>query len=236
MFGSVVGKVTTMPLISTMPLHDRYPVSDPRNTWNGAIIRGSDGVYHLYNPIYPAGELGGSTTMLHGTSNSIAGPYEWGKQPDITITPKVMTAFDGPKSVVYTDPSTNKTKYSLWLGGGVYLADSLDGPFTKLVNFKYPGSNPAPVWYKGAFYHTNSPCMKIYTTPHLVSGAKWVEYGSIDHSVLPEGWLAEVNSVRYRYYALHSSCYMYCKSNDNKKLHLMRDNNNHRSNDILVIN
>ena len=96
-----------------------YPESDPRNTWNGAIIRGPDGVYHLYNPIYQEGTLGGTTTLLHGTATNVTGPYDWGKQPDIKISP--LGAFNGPKSVVYTDPVTNKTKYSLWLGGGVYV-------------------------------------------------------------------------------------------------------------------
>jgi hypothetical protein len=55
----------------------------------------------------------------------------------------------------------------------------------------YPGSNPAPLYYNGAFYVTNSPCQTVYTTPRLVTGAKWATYGSIDHSVLPENWLAE---------------------------------------------
>lgn len=41
-----------------------YPESDPHNTWNGAIIQGTDGVYHLYNPLYPAGSLGGTTTLM----------------------------------------------------------------------------------------------------------------------------------------------------------------------------
>jgi hypothetical protein len=33
-----------------------YPESDPRNTWNGAILCDSEGVYHLYNPLFPVGE------------------------------------------------------------------------------------------------------------------------------------------------------------------------------------
>ena len=113
-----------------------YPESDPRNTWNGAILE-ADGVYHLYAPIYDEGTLGGTTTMLHGTADAIAGPYSWGQEPDITIP--LLPEFDGPKSVVFTEASTNKTKYSLWLGGHVYLADSAAGPFTLLEGFKYPG-------------------------------------------------------------------------------------------------
>jgi hypothetical protein len=187
-----------------------YTESDPRNTWNGAIIRNAaDGVYHLYNPIYPAGSLGGTTTvttysvvascllalltccaqMLHGTAKDVTGPYTWGKKPDIAIGH--LGSFDGPKSVVFNDPETNKTKYSLWLGGGVLLSDSVDGPFTKLEGFTYPGNNPAVLWHNGAFYFTNSPCETIYTTPRLVAGAKWAEHGRVNHSVLPENWIAE---------------------------------------------
>ena len=58
-----------------------YPESDPRNTWNGAIIRGEDGGYHLFSPIYKAGTLGGTTTMLHGTSANVTGPYQVGRPP-----------------------------------------------------------------------------------------------------------------------------------------------------------
>ena len=73
------------------------------------------------------GELGGTTTLMHGTADNVTGPYLWGKQPDITIP--MLGAFDGPKSVIYPDSSTNKTKYSLWLGGNVYLSDSAAGKY-----------------------------------------------------------------------------------------------------------
>lgn len=46
----------------------------------------------------------------------MTGPYEWGVQPDIEI--EELGAFNGPKSVVFNDSDTNKTIYSLWLGGG----------------------------------------------------------------------------------------------------------------------
>lgn len=164
-----------------------YRESDPRNTWNGAIIRGPDGVYHLYNPIYPVGMLGGTTTMLHGTAENVTGPYLWGKQPDITIAN--LAAFDGPKSVVFAENGT--TVYSLWLGGGVLLADNLYGQFKKLEGFTYPGANPAPLWHNDGFYFTNSPCMHVYTTPRLVAGAKWTVLGSIDHTGVPINWIAE---------------------------------------------
>ena len=57
---------------------DLFPQSDPRNTWNGAIIRGPDGVFHLYNPVYKPGSLGGAsngpTSMMHGTATAVTGP------------------------------------------------------------------------------------------------------------------------------------------------------------------
>ena len=74
-----------------------YPESDLHNSWNGAIIRATDGVYHLYNPLYPAGSLGGATALKHGTAANITGPYTWGEQPDIAIP--LLPEFDGPKSV-----------------------------------------------------------------------------------------------------------------------------------------
>jgi hypothetical protein len=45
-----------------------YNSSDPRNTWNGPIVTGPDGTYHLYDPIYKVGSLGGPTAILHGQS------------------------------------------------------------------------------------------------------------------------------------------------------------------------
>lgn len=168
-----------------------FPYPEKGNTWNGAIIRApEDGLYHLYNPLYPKGELGGTTTMMHATSPNITGPYAWGKYPDIILDTS-LGAFNGPKSVVFPDPITNKTKFSLWLGGGVYLADSPNGPFERLKGFAYPGSNPAPWWHNGTFYFTNSPCQTVYSTPRLVAGAQWSVHGKIDHTGVPEGWIPE---------------------------------------------
>lgn len=63
-----------------------------------------DQVYHLYNPVYPAGSLGGATALRHGTAANITGPYTWGKQPDIAIP--LLGEFDGPKSVRPWQPTT----------------------------------------------------------------------------------------------------------------------------------
>ena len=103
-----------------------YPATDPHNTWNGAIMQDSaSGVYHLYNPLFPPGELGGTTVLMHGTADNVTGPYAWGKQPDITIP--MLGSFDGPKSLIYPDSKTNQTKFSLWLGGNVWVADNAAG-------------------------------------------------------------------------------------------------------------
>merc|ERR1712166_628457 len=170
-----------------------YTESDPRNTWNGAILRGtdefSDGLYHCYNPLFPPGELGGTTTLMHGTATNITGPWKWDPKMDIAIP--LLGAFDGPKSVVFTEDG--KTRYSLWLGGNVYLADSAAGPFTMLAGFKYPGHNPAPLFHNGSFYTITSMSGSIMTTPRLVSGAQWTQWTSLAAArpLVPKDWLPE---------------------------------------------
>ena len=51
----------TMAFAATTPAAGKnlYNSSDPRNTWNGPIVTGPDGVYHIYVPIYKVGSLGG---------------------------------------------------------------------------------------------------------------------------------------------------------------------------------
>jgi len=166
-----------------------YNTEDPHNTWNGAILRGSDGVYHCYNPLYPSGELGGTTTLMHGTATNITGPFVWDSEMDITIP--LLGPFDGPKSVVFTEGAN--TRFSLWLGGNVYLADSAAGPFTMVEGFTYPGHNPAPLYHNGSFYTVTSMGGSIMTTPRLVSGANWTEWAPLReaYSLVPKDWLPE---------------------------------------------
>ena len=160
------------------------------NTWNGAILRGTDGVYHCYNPLFPAGELGGTTMLMHGTAANVTGPYNWGAMDNFITIPE-LGAFDGPKSVVYTEDGA--TKYSLWLGGNVYVAHSAEGPFVRVKGFRYPGHNPAPLFHNGSFYTITSMGGSIMTTPKLVSGAKWTEWTSLSaaYKLVPAGWLPE---------------------------------------------
>eukprot|EP00912_Choanoflagellata_sp_UC4_P002185 UC4_evm1s1384 len=165
-----------------------FPESDPRNTWNGAIIRSDDGIFHLYNPLYPAGALGGTTTLMHGTSSSITGPYSFPKEDYITIPE--LGPFDGPKSLKFTDEK-NSTKYSLWFGGRVYLANKVEGPFEVIDDFRYPGHNPAPLFHNGMFYNIESMESGIFSTDKLEPGAKWSKYASISQDKVPSTWIPE---------------------------------------------
>ena len=59
----------------------RYNISDPRNTWNGPIVKDPlpGGKFHLYNPLYNVGSLGGPPTVLHGIADDVYGPWDWHK-------------------------------------------------------------------------------------------------------------------------------------------------------------
>jgi|EP01044_Picomonas_judraskeda_P007364 hypothetical protein len=50
--------------------------SPPSNTWNGPIVGPeSDGLYHIYVPLYQSGSLGGAKQIKHGLATHPAGPY-----------------------------------------------------------------------------------------------------------------------------------------------------------------
>ena len=36
-----------------------------------------DGTYHMYVPLYPAGELYHPVSLLHGTASNRFGPWSW---------------------------------------------------------------------------------------------------------------------------------------------------------------
>jgi len=153
-----------------------YNASDPRNTWNGPLVA-AGGLFHLFVPLYPAGSLVTPTSTLHGVAAAATGPFDWASRPQLPL------ADENPAFVVYTDAATSKTVYSLWLGGMVRLADSVEGPFVPVAG--YPGGNPAPVFHDGAFYMTNQATLQIFTTPVIKPGAVWTVHANISHDALP---------------------------------------------------
>jgi len=157
-----------------------YNTSDPRNTWNGPIVQGPDGKYHLFNPIYKVKSLGGPTAVLHGIADAATGPYDW------DMLPSFHTGGENPAFLTYKDVDTAKTVYSLWIGGRVWLADSLYGNFTD-SGFQYPGGNPAPIYHKGVFYMTNQKTFSIFATEKIGAGATWEVYSNVSHDNVPAG-------------------------------------------------
>eukprot|EP00927_Polykrikos_kofoidii_P038148 TRINITY_DN32432_c0_g1_i1.p1 TRINITY_DN32432_c0_g1~~TRINITY_DN32432_c0_g1_i1.p1 ORF type:complete len:369 (+),score=31.04 TRINITY_DN32432_c0_g1_i1:76-1182(+) len=150
-----------------------YTEDDTRNTWNGPIVE-LNGKYHFYNPLYVQGSLLESNTVLHGIADSIEGPYSWDSLPQIDGGSKSNPAF-----VVFPGEGNNAT-YSLWMSSGSTLvADSPFGPFTPVVG-AFGGSNPAPLYHKGAFYVTTQQTKKIWTAPSLLG--PWTVFADIDLS------------------------------------------------------
>lgn len=149
------------------------------NTWGGPIMTAPDGTYHLFSPLYRNGSLSGPTTMKHGVATVVTGPYDWTTYADLPLTG------ENPAAVAYVDPATGKKVYTLWVGGGVLVADSPASPFVAVAGFSYPGGNPAPIYYKGAWYLTNQKTLQIFTTPRLVAGAQWTVFSNISHAELP---------------------------------------------------
>ena len=153
-----------------------YNLTDPRNTWNGPIVAGPDGTFHLYDPIYKVGSLGGPTSVLHGTADVVTGPWDWTSRPGISTE-----GGENPAFVVFQDPEQhNKTVYSLWLAGKVRTAASPDGPFVEAVEggWRYPGGNPAPLYHEGAFYLTNQKTAEVWTAPRV--GGNWTVFAEIE--------------------------------------------------------
>jgi hypothetical protein len=142
------------------------------NTWNGPIVRDSEGLYHLYDPVYKHGSLWSVLYVAHGTSSSPTGPYDWSKEANISST------IINPAALVFPDATTGAPVYSLWVGGDIFTSSSADGPFAK--SYKNPmGSNPAPAFYKGNFYLTDQRTTQVLTTSSLDS--PWVIFGNISH-------------------------------------------------------
>lgn len=149
-----------------------------RNTWNGPIVTALDGMLHTFVPIYKVGSLGGPTSILHGVATVATGPWDWSR-PDLPTQ-----GGENPAFVTFTNNS-GATIYSMWMGGTVRLATTLDGPFAPIPNFKYPGANPAPILHKGTWYLTNQATSQVYATEHLAPGSTWHTFSEIDHRAFP---------------------------------------------------
>ncbi len=160
---------------------DLYDISDPRNTWNGPIVRDSEGKFHMYNPLYNVSSLGGPPLVMHGLADTVYGPWDWHSLP-----PVCEHCGENPAALVYRN-AAGESVYTIWIRGHVWTSDSAQGPFTE-TNFKYVGGNPAPIYHNGAFYLTNQGTTAIYTTPSLDPEAgNWSVFASVDHSNVPPG-------------------------------------------------
>jgi len=148
--------------------------SSEQNTWGGPALTGADGKIRLYVPLYKKGSLGDVTAILRGLAETITGPFTWVVQPEL---PGAIN----PAAVAYAD-DTGALKFTLWLGGKVYVSASPDGPWTP-SGATYPGGNPAPVYTKGAWYLTNQATAQVWTSPRL--GAAWTVFANLSHAALP---------------------------------------------------
>ena len=154
-----------------------WNVSDVRNTWNGPIMQGADGKFHIFVPIYVQGSLSKATSTKHGVADVVTGPWDWTSQPDL----QTAGAYN-PAAVVF--PGVDGAPvYSLWLGGSILAASTPYGPFTAISGATYVGGNPAPIYHNGAFYMTNQATEQVFMTPKL--GSPWSVFANISHAALP---------------------------------------------------
>jgi hypothetical protein len=140
------------------------------NTWNGPIVQ-VDSTFYMFNPLYKRGSLLQTQDMMLGSAENITGPYTW----------KSMNKNFGsnPASVKYLDPETKKIKYSLWVGGLIYVSDSITGPFE--IIGKGPGSNPSHVHHNNIWYAVTQSTNEILTSNNL--GDSWTKFSSIDAKI-----------------------------------------------------
>ena len=144
------------------------------NTWNGPIVTGADGTYHLFDPVYAHASLWTVLYYAHGTASSVAGPYDWS-------SPNISSNAINPAALVYPDAATGAPVYTLWIGGDILVASSAAGPYTKTYSNPAP-SNTAPAYYKGAFYVTDQDTSQLLTATSLKG--PWTKFSSINHPAL----------------------------------------------------
>eukprot|EP00038_Savillea_parva_P028356 m.64540 g.64540 ORF g.64540 m.64540 type:complete len:280 (+) comp8232_c0_seq1:48-887(+) len=109
---------------------------------------------------------------LHSTltTHDRYGPWTW--ENITTITPGI-----NPGALLYTDETTNKLVYSVWVNGDIYVASEPSGPF-KIVGQSGQRVNASPLRYNGTFFATGSKGDIIMSAPSLVG--PWTNFSSID--------------------------------------------------------
>lgn len=144
------------------------------NTWNGPIIRGADGTYHLFDPVYEHASLWKVIHYAHGTAAKIEGPYDWSG-------PNISSTAINPAALVFPDATTGKLVYSLWIGGDIWVAADAAGPYVK--TFKNPaGGNTAPAFSDGFIYATSQSTTAVVRATGLAG--PWEHWASIPHPKL----------------------------------------------------
>ena len=151
------------------------------NTWNGPMVVDS-GTYHMYVPLYPAGELYHPVSVLHGTAPARFGPWTWGNLTAVEVS-------INPGALQYVDPADGRTmRYTLWVSkpdggtlGKVYTSTSAGGPFVEIPNSNSTGCsiNPSPLMVDGAFYCTGQKGDTLMTANRIEG--PWTEHASIPH-------------------------------------------------------
>jgi hypothetical protein len=148
--------------------------SENLNTWNGPIIQGSDGKYHLFDPVYEHASLWKVIYYAHGTASKIEGPYDWS-------SPNITSSAINPAALVFPDAKTGKMIYSLWIGADIYVAADAAGPYAKKYKNPMP-SNTAPAFLNGSIFATNQGTTEIKTATSLAG--PWSTFSNIKHPKL----------------------------------------------------
>ncbi len=141
------------------------------NTWNGPIMRGVDGVFHLFDPVYEHGSLWHVKYYAHGNAANIEGPYNWSN-------PTIASTIINPGGLTFKNETTGKMVYSLWMGGDIYVSDDADGPYASM--YKNPMSgNTAPAYFNGSIYVTNQRTQTIMSAKSIAG--PWSTFANIPH-------------------------------------------------------
>ncbi|MBN2736715.1 MAG: hypothetical protein JXR70_07015 [Spirochaetales bacterium] len=150
----IVGSLTTNCWGSGVGPRDQSNGLEDRNNrycyWDGGIIKGSDGVYHMFGSRWneSAGHNGWfGSVAVHATSNNLYGPYtdqglvySWDENgKGHNVLPMVLK--DG-RYAVYVSETRRP--------GIVYVSENLNGPWSKLGTISIASNS-----YSSGFTHSN---------------------------------------------------------------------------------